>query len=137
MSFDFNVPFTRDAGIWANLLVETLKQSFSQISEQIANNNMRSELEDLKKTFTTSIDGIKTTADDALHLAQSNATSIIDLRNEFTVKLSDVNDKCVKLEDENVALKSENVLMKQQLDDSEIYSRRKNLIIQGISDVKK
>ena len=95
---------------------------------------MRSELEDLKKTFTTSIDGIKTTADDALHLAQSNAISIIDLRNEFTVKLSDVNDKCVKLEDENVALKSENVLMKQ-LDDSEIYSRRKNLIIQGISDV--
>ena len=136
MSFDFNVPFTRDAGIWANLLVETLKQSFSQISEQIANNNMRSELEDLKKTFTTSIDGIKITADDALHLAQSNATSIIDLRNEFTVKLSDVNDKCVKLEDENVALKSENVLMKQQLDDSEIYSRRKNLIIQGIPDVK-
>ena len=47
--------------------------------------------------------------------------SIIDLRNEFTVKLSDVNDKCVKLEDENVALKSENVLMKQQLDDSEIH----------------
>ena len=98
---------------------------------------MRSELEDLKKTLTTSIHGIKTTADDVLHLAQSNATSIIDLRNEFTVKLSDVNDKCVKLEDENVALKSENVLMKQQLDDSEIYSRRKNLIIQGIPDVKK
>ena len=48
MSFDFNVPFTRDAGIWANLLVETLKQSFSQISEQIANNNMRSELEDMR-----------------------------------------------------------------------------------------
>ena len=51
MSFDFNVPFTRDAGIWANLLVETLKQSFSEISEQIANNNLRSELEDLKKNI--------------------------------------------------------------------------------------
>ena len=154
--FEFNVPITRDNNNWCNLLIETLKTSFGTLSQQIANNNddtkklsqqivdidVRNQLEDLKNTLDNSIVAIKNTANDALQLAQSNATSITsmkdELRNEFREELAVVNSKYTNLEAENVTLKNicadlqaENVQLKEDRDDNDIYSRKSNLVLKG------
>ena len=159
--FEFNVPITRDNNNWCNLLIETLKTSFGTLSQQIANNNddtkklsqqivdidVRNQLEDLKNTLDNSIVAIKNTANDALQLAQSNATSITsmkdELRNEFRVELAVVNSKYTNLEAENVTLKNicadlqaENVQLKEDRDDNDIYSRKSNLVLKGIPESK-
>ena len=146
---------------WCNLLIETLKTSFGTLSQQIANNNddtkklsqqivdidVRNQLEDLKNTLDNSIVAIKNTANDALQLAQSNATSITsmkdELRNEFRVELAVVNSKYTNLEAENVTLKNicadlqaENVQLKEDRDDNDIYSRKSNLVLKGIPESK-
>ena len=159
--FEFNVPITRDNNNWCNLLIETLKTSFGTLSQQIANNNddtkklsqqivdidVRNQLEDLKNTLDNSIVAIKNTANDALQLAQSNATSITsmkdELRNEFREELAVVNSKYTNLEAENVTLKNicadlqaENVQLKEDRDDNDIYSRKSNLVLKGIPESK-
>jgi len=125
-AFEFNVPLTRDASNWGTSLVDTLKQSFTQISKQIADNNVKPQIEQLTLTITEAIQTINSTnetAHEALRLAQSNASDIVLLREEFREMKSLCND-----------LKAENVELKQRADDSEIYSRKENLVIKGIAE---
>ena len=60
-TFEFNVPIRKNTN-WGNLLVETLRQSFGKLSEQLENVTVKSELKDLKESLASSIDVIKTTA---------------------------------------------------------------------------
>ena len=68
-SFNFNVPITRDATNWGNVLVDTLKQSFTQLSKQIADNNVSQLTEQIQKLTVTvqeGINGVRETANEAL-----------------------------------------------------------------------
>ena len=50
-AFDFNEPLTRDVTNWGTLLVNTLKESFTQISKQIADINVNKQIEQLADTL--------------------------------------------------------------------------------------
>lgn len=125
-TFEFKVPVTRDFSNWGSQLVETLKVSFSKISQQINDNNVREEIQDLTTTIQNSIvsiTAVKSTADEALQLARDNAVTIKSLKDDLKSMESTCND-----------LKDENTVLKQRSDDLEIYSRKNNLVIRGIAE---
>ena len=57
-TFEFKVPIQKNTN-WGNLLVETLRQTFGKLSEQLENVTVKSKLKDLKQSLTSSIDVIK------------------------------------------------------------------------------
>ena len=127
-AFEFNVTLTRDPLNWGTLLVETLKKSFTHISQQIEDNSVKQEIEQLTLTVKESIEsinGVKKTADEALQLAKSNSSEIVVLREE----LREMKSACDHLREENVQLK-------YRADDTEIYSRKDNLVIKGITEIE-
>ena len=138
-TFEFKVPIRKNTN-WGNLLVETLRQSFGKLSEQLENVTVKSELKDLKESLTSSIDVIKTTACDALQIAQSNTKDISALKDElcaeFSGKINEVKEQCAILKAENMILINTCESLQQQSDDHEIYSRKNNLIFKGISESK-
>lgn len=119
--FSFETEVNGDVENWATLLVRTLTQSISQLHTQ--NKVVSNQIEQLQSTLDQNVQQVKQTADDALSLAQKNATSI-----------DTINLQLEELKAENKQLKSENAEIKQRTDDLEIYSRKKNIVIKGIPE---
>ena len=105
--FDFNLPLTREVTTWASQLVDAIRDSFTKISTQIQELNIKEEVR-----------VVKNIAVNAWDLAKANTDSI------------------KVLHDELLEVKAKNTLLKWRADDMEVYSRKDNLIIRGI-DVQK
>ena len=85
---------------------------------------MKSELKDLKELLTSSTGVIKTTACDALQIAQSNTKDILalkdELRAEFSGKINEMKEQCAMLKAENMILKN----VKSHSKDLQFYYNR-------------
>ena len=105
--FDFNLPVTREVTTWASQLVDAIHDSFTKISTQIQELNIKEEVRVVKNIAVSAWD-----------LAKANADAI------------------KVLHDELLEVKAENTLLKRRADDMEVYSRKDNLIIRGIDEQK-
>ena len=105
--FDFNLPLTREVTTWASQLVDAIHDSFTKISTQIQELNIKEEVRVVKNIAVSAWD-----------LAKANADAI------------------KVLHDELLEVKAENTLLKRRADDMEVYSRKDNLIIRGIDEQK-
>lgn len=110
---------------WGRVLIDNLKKYFGEITTLI-NSNFDVRFGVLEQ----SVDGLKTTADMALTLAQKNKTNIDDFQKKIQQNLDRLNVKCESLENENEKLKKQTINM-------ENYSRRNNLVVRGIPETTK
>ena len=121
---------------WGKSLIDSLNSIFAGIQKQ--NNsmidNITGQFEALKQDVFGKIQNIESTANEALLLAKENQTHLEAYRLETDRKLECVNSEIQLLRFNNIKLTRQNRIIKQQSNNNENYSRRKNIIIRGITE---
>ena len=96
--------------------------------------NITGQFEALKQDVFGKIQNIESTANEALLLAKENQTHLEAYRLETDRKVEYVNSEIQLLRFNNIKLTRQNRIIKQQSNNNEYYSRRKNIIIRGITE---
>ena len=151
--FDFDVAEcnqTKLTKAWGVSLVNTMRESLAAIATSINTMNrsvikMTTQFDDFETKMTTMSNDVQTASDkaeSAHELATDNSNEIkvlfsevSELREQCT-ELTAVRDEVQELRTECRKLREENVSLRSQANNIESYSRRDNLIIYGIPEVK-
>ena len=117
---------------WCKDLISNLKHSSTDVNDSISDmkSTIINEMAEFKNTILGKMELVKNNAYEALTLEQTslaasdaNTTAITNLTSQF----NDLKGECGKLRKENMALREQN-------NSFELYSRKKNLILHGITD---
>lgn len=122
---------------WCNDLLTNLTDSFADIKHCFK--DLKSDIKTLESTLFDKISEVKDVAAAAQRSADANAVAINELKVDFTIMKNDytgLKHECNVLNNECKKLRTENIALKEQSTNLEIYSRKNNVILRGITEVK-
>ena len=131
-----NIEYPVPTSIWGKSLIDTLNSLFHSFEKQ-NNNNLKyitEQFEALKSDVVVKVEKAESTANEALLLAKENKKTFESFKLETTEKIELLKSENHKLKYNNDRLTYENNQVKQQSNNNENYSRRKNIVIRGITD---
>ena len=117
---------------WGKSLIEDISSAFDKVSNKIesvnnliisGNNDITEIIRTVKEQILNTIGTIEKTADDAKRQSEQNAKDLFELKKT----IAKLERNCYTLAEENKSLKDHTVK-------HELYSRKDNLIVNGILD---
>ena len=131
-----NIEYPVQTSIWGKSLIDTLNTVFVGFQKQKNNNLQYSKdlFETLKSDVIVKVEKAESTANEALSLAKENEKTLESFKLETTEKFELLKTENKRLKYKNDRLTFENDIVKQQSNNNENYSRRKNVVIRGISE---
>ena len=118
--------------VWGTTLIDDISKAFDRVSDKLksvreliisGNKEITESINTVKEEVLKTVASIEKTADGAMHQAAQNASDIHDIKSEMST-----------LKREMHTMKEENKILKEQSIRQELYSRRDNLIVNGIAD---
>ena len=131
-----NIEYPVQTSIWGKSLIDTLNSIFHGFQKQNNSNHqyIREQFETLKSDLIVKVEKAENTANEALSLAKENKETFESFKLETTEKFELLKSENKKLKYDNDRLTYESNLVKQQSNNNENYSRRKNIVIRGIAE---
>ena len=130
------IEYPVQTSLWGKSLIDKLNSIFEGFHKQ--NNsmlaNITGQFEALKLDLIGKVENIESTANEALLLAKENQKHLEVYKLETEKKFECVNSEIQLLKFNNIKLTRQNRNIKQQSNNNENYSRRKNIIIRGIAE---
>ena len=125
------IEYPVQTSLWGKSLIDKLNSIFEGFHKQ--NNsmlaNITGQFEALKLDLIGKVENIESTANEALLLAKENQKHLEVYKLETEKKFECVNSEIQLLKFNNIKLTRQNRNIKQQSNNNENYSRRKNIII--------
>ena len=121
---------------WGKTLIDNLNSIFERFEKHndAVLNKITEQYEALKSDVIVRFEKAETTANEALLLAKENKKTFETFKTETEEKFNCVNAENKMLKYNNDRLICENKQMRQQTNNNENYSRRKNIVIRGIAE---
>ena len=121
---------------WGKTLIDNLNSIFERFEKHndAVINKITEQYEALKSDVIVRVEKAETTANEALLLAKENQKTFETFKTETEEKFNCVNAENKMLKYNNDRLICENKQMRQQTNNNENYSRRKNIVIRGIAE---
>ena len=131
-----NIEYPVQTSIWGKSLIDTLNTVFVGFQKQNNNNlqYIKDLFETLKSDVIVKVEKAESTANEALSLAKENEKTLESFKLETTEKFELLKTENKRLKYKNDRLTFENDKVKQQSNNNENYSRRKNIVMRGISE---
>ena len=131
-----NIEYPVQTSIWGKSLIDTLNTVFVGFQKQNNNNlqYIKDLFETLKSDVIVKVEKAESTANEALSLAKENEKTLDSFKLKTTEKFELLKTENKRLKYKNDRLTFENDKVKQQSNNNENYSRRKNVVIRGISE---
>ena len=121
---------------WGKTLIDNLNSIFEGFEKHnnAVLNKISEQFEALKSDVIVKVEKAESTANEALLLAKENHETLETFKKETTEKFNCVSAENKILKYNNDRLVCENKQMRQQTNNNENYSRRKNIVIRGVAE---